>query len=104
MGVVVTRAAVAGLTDGEVLERMTAEGLAPSFWTGSPGQAFAWHEHPDTKILYAVSGALTFTVRDGSSYPLVAGDRIDLAAHTQHAATVGPAGVRCIEAYRVGRP
>ncbi|MDQ1715986.1 MAG: hypothetical protein QOC60_1931 [Frankiaceae bacterium] len=99
MSAVVTSGAVAGLSDGDVLARMADEGLEPSFWTGSPGQVFAWHEHPSNKILYAVSGALTFTLRDGSSYPLIAGDRIDLAAHTDHAATVGPEGVRCIEGY-----
>ena len=98
MGAVVTAGAVAGLTDGDVLALMAAEGLRPSFWTGSPGQGFDWHEHPYTKILYAVSGTLTFSLRDGSSYPLVAGDRIDLDAHTEHAAAVGPEGVRCIEA------
>ncbi|MDQ1683102.1 MAG: hypothetical protein QOH99_1643, partial [Frankiaceae bacterium] len=54
MGAVVTSGAVAGLTDGDVLARMAAEGLEPSFWTGSPGQVFAWHEHPSNKILYAV--------------------------------------------------
>ena len=100
MGAIVTAGVVAGLTDGDVLALIAAQGLDPSFWTGAPGQRFDWHEHLSDKILYAVSGALTFTVRDGSSYPLVAGDRIDLAAHTDHAATVGPHGVRCIEAYR----
>ena len=99
-GARVTVGAVAGLADGDVLALMTNDGLEPSFWTGAPGQVFAWHEHPDTKILYAVSGALTFTLRDGSSYSLVADDRIDLSAHTYHTATVGPAGVRCIEAFR----
>ena len=96
----VTQAAGAGLNDGDVLARLTSDGLAPSFWTGAPGQLFGWHEHSETKILYAVSGSLTFTLRDGSSYELTAGDRIDLDARTDHSATVGDAGVRCIEAYR----
>ena len=100
MGARVTPGAAAGLSDADVLALLATDGLEPSFWTGQPGQVFTWHDHEDAKILYAVDGALTFTVRDGSSYPLVAGDRIDLAAHTDHAATVGPAGVRCIEAYR----
>ncbi|MDQ1702636.1 MAG: hypothetical protein QOF57_1888 [Frankiaceae bacterium] len=95
----VTQGAVAGLTDGDVLARMGADGLAPSFWTGAPGQEFGWHVHAGHKVLYVVAGELTFTVRDGSSYPMTAGDRLDLDAGTDHAATVGPTGVRCVEAY-----
>ena len=100
MGARVTVGAVAGRTDGDVLALMTDDGLRPSFWTGSPGDVFDWHKHPETKILYVMSGALTFTLRDGASYSVNAGDRIELAAHTDHAATVGPAGARCIEGFR----
>ncbi len=50
-------------------------------------------------VLYVVAGELAFTLRDGSSYPLVTGDRIDLGAGTDHRATVGTGGVRCVEGY-----
>ncbi|MCU1675590.1 MAG: Cupin domain protein [Frankiales bacterium] len=99
MGATVTAGAVAGLTDGDVLALMAAGGLDASFWTGAPGQEFGRHSHEAAKVLYVVAGALTFTLGDGSTYAMVAGDRIDLAAGTDHSASVGPVGVRCIEAF-----
>jgi len=99
MGARVTEGAVAGLGDSAVLAAMTADRLAPSFWTGAPGQLFGWHAHTGAKVLYVVAGELTFTLRDGSSYAMTTGDRIDLDAGTEHSAAVGPAGVRCVEGY-----
>jgi uncharacterized cupin superfamily protein len=95
----VTGGAAAGLTDGDVLARMAADGVAPSFWSASAGERFGWHAHAADKVLYVVAGALTFELRDGSTYPMAAGDRIDLTAGTDHMAYAGADGCRCIEGY-----
>jgi quercetin dioxygenase-like cupin family protein len=99
---VVTAGAAAGLTDGDVLARMAAEGVAPAFWSAPAGERFGWHEHPADKVLYVVAGVLTFELRDGSVLRLSAGDRIDLEAGTDHAASAGSDGCRCIEGFRGG--
>jgi hypothetical protein len=46
-----------------------------------------------------VAGAITFHTAD-EDLPLSTGDRLDLPAGVRHAATVGSAGVRCVEAAR----
>lgn len=91
--------AAVGAGDSAVLAELTGAGLAPQFWTGAPNEVFGWHTHDGDKILYVVGGALTFRLRDGSAYELVAGDRFELPAGTDHAAAAGVAGCRCIEAY-----
>jgi quercetin dioxygenase-like cupin family protein len=70
----------------------------PREWSSGPGDRFGWHEHPDPKILFCVQGAIVFHTDEGD-LRLEAGDRLDLDARTRHAATVGPAGCTCIEAW-----
>ncbi|MGZ8512746.1 MAG: hypothetical protein ACXWW9_10015 [Actinomycetota bacterium] len=52
-------------------------------------------------MLFCLEGSIVFHVSD-ADVELTAGDRLDLPAGTAHAATVGPAGCACIEAYRGG--
>ena len=65
--------------------------------------ALACHGHVSRedydKVLVCVSGSITFHTPDGD-VALEAGGRLDLAAGTPHAATVGPDGVDCLEAVR----
>ena len=77
----------------------TAEGLAPHGWSNGPGYRYGAHSHPYGKVLYCVAGSITFHTPDGD-VALAAGDRLDLPAGTEHAATVGPDGVTCLEAAR----
>ena len=80
--------------------RLRAEGLgSPRRWSNGPGDAYGWHDHPYHKVLYCLSGAITFHLRD-EDIDLGPGDRLDIEPGTQHAATVGPDGVSCIEAPR----
>lgn len=82
-----------------VLARMAAEGLQPHGWSNGPGDRYGWHEHTYDKVLYCTQGSIIFHT-PAADLVLRPGDRLDLPAGTKHAATVGPAGVRCLEAAR----
>jgi quercetin dioxygenase-like cupin family protein len=80
--------------------RLTAEGLNTSSWGNAPGDTYAAHSHVYDKVLVATSGSITFHLVDmGRDVILNAGERLDLPAGTTHGATVGPAGVECLEAH-----
>ncbi len=83
----------------ELLERLRADGLMPSAWGNAPGERYAAHRHGYDKVLVATSGAITFHLAAGREVELAAGDRLDLPAGSQHAATVGVDGVSCLEAH-----
>ena len=78
---------------------LRAEGLQPRAWGNGPGAEYAPHRHEGAKVLYCVTGDIVFHV-GRAEVPLVAGDRLELAAGVEHAATVGRDGVECVEAYR----
>ena len=72
----------------------------PSAWSNSPGDRYASHSHGYDKVLVATRGAITFHLTAlGRDVELDTGERLDLPAGTQHAATVGSAGVICLEAH-----
>lgn len=80
--------------------RLRAEGLEPQTWGNGPGDTYSWHRHSYAKVLYCVSGAITFHLRDQDDVALAPGDRLEVDPGTDHAATVGPDGVQCVEAPR----
>jgi len=85
---------------GDLAARLTAEGLSAGGWGNGPGDTYAAHSHGYDKVLIATSGSITFHLVDiGRDVTLDAGDRLDLPAGTTHAATVGSAGVHCLEAH-----
>lgn len=73
------------------------EGLSPHAWSNEPGYRYGEHEHDYHKVLFCIEGSITFHTTDGD-FELVAEDRLDLAPHTPHSATVGEWGVTCMEA------
>ena len=75
------------------------EGLIPQAWSNRPGFSYEWHSHPYEKVLVCVEGSITFHTHEGD-VTLAPGDRLDLPIGTEHAATVGPDGVTCLEAAR----
>lgn len=93
----VTRGEAVGLDSEQVADLLRDRGRPAQGWGNGPGERYAWHEHDYAKILYCVAGSIIFHTQDGD-LPLAAGDRLDLPAHTPHAATVGPQGCRCVEA------
>ncbi len=77
-----------------------AEGCSdPRAWGNGPGDAYGSHDHAFHKVLFCLNGSIVFHLRDGD-VELTSGDRLDLEPGTEHAATVGPDGCRCIEASR----
>jgi quercetin dioxygenase-like cupin family protein len=88
--------------DETQIRRMLAdEGLRPYSWSNSPGDVYAAHTHSYHKVIYVVSGSITFGLPEhGENIQLAAGDRLDLPAGIVHDAVVGPRGVVCLEAHR----
>ena len=81
----------------DVEARFREQGRSPRTWGNGPGDTYDWHEHGFHKVLYCVEGSIVFHTRDGD-HALEAGDRLDIEPGTEHAATVGPSGCRCVEA------
>ena len=79
--------------------RFRDEGLSPHGWGNSPGDRYGRHAHEYDKVLYCVSGGITFHT-DAGDFTLAPGDRLEVDAGTSHSATVGPEGVECLEAAR----
>ena len=73
---------------------LRASGLRPYPWSAAAAARFARHSHEATKHLFVLSGSIDF---DGVT--LAAGEGIVIPVGTPHAATVGDAGVTCIEAF-----
>lgn len=80
--------------------RLRDEGLSAHGWSNGPGDRYGWHAHSYHKVLYCVQGSITFHLRDQDDVVLAPGDRLEVEAGTQHAATVGTLGVGCVEAPR----
>jgi quercetin dioxygenase-like cupin family protein len=80
-------------------QAMSDEGLVPRTWSAQAGFRFSRHSHPYHKVLYCLEGSITFHIPEGD-VDLGPGGRLDLPRGTEHAASVGPAGVTCLEAAR----
>ena len=80
--------------------RLRAEGLTPSGWSNGPGDVYGVHRHAYDKVIVCARGSIRFGLpATGDSVDLVAGDRLELPAGTDHDAIVGAAGVTCLEAH-----
>lgn len=76
-----------------------AEGLTPHTWSNEAGYRYGEHSHDFHKVLICVQGSIAFHTPNGDVV-LQPGDRLDLPPGTKHSATVGEAGVTCMEAPR----
>ncbi len=83
----------------EIRARFEAEGLSPHDWGNGPHDRYEWHSHGYHKVLYCVAGSIVFHTRE-RDLKLEAGDRMEIEPGVEHAATVGPDGVKCMEAAR----
>jgi quercetin dioxygenase-like cupin family protein len=100
MGARRTAAQGAAPSRDELELRFREEGLSEvRWWSNGPGETFDWHDHPFHKVLFCSEGSIVFHSRDGD-IELGPGDRLDIEPGTEHAATVGPEGVSCVEAPR----
>ena len=89
-------------TPADIEASMRAQGLRPRRWGNGPGDRYSWHSHDYHKVLHCVSGSIVFHTETDGDLELRPGDRLDLDPGTEHAATVGDAGVQCVEAARRG--
>ncbi len=86
-------------TEAELCQKMVSEGLRPYRWSGEPQEVFAAHEHTYNKVIYVVSGSITFGFPvEQEPTTLSPGDRLGLPADVLHNAAVGANGVVCLEA------
>jgi quercetin dioxygenase-like cupin family protein len=70
-------------------------------WSNGPGDVYSAHTHSFNKVIYVVSGSITFGLPDsGEQVTLNRGDRLNLPAGVAHHAIVGSEGVVCLEAHR----
>ena len=87
-------------TKSTLMQLCAQEGLSPDQWSNGPNDVYSAHKHSYDKVIYVVSGSITFGLPEkGHEILLKAGDRIDLPADTVHNAVVGPQGVTCLEAH-----
>lgn len=87
------------VTRDEAVEAFAREGCSePRAWGNGPEDTYGRHDHPRAKVLFCVEGSIVFHTDEGDM-ALEAGDRLDLPAGTGHAATVGPTGCACVEAW-----
>lgn len=81
--------------------RLRQAGVVPYAWSNAPGDTYAAHSHPYTKLLICAEGSITFLVGAGQEpATLAAGEGFVLPAGTAHAARVGPSGCTCLEGHR----
>ena len=88
--------------DEETLRKILAEENLDGYrWSNGPGDVYSAHTHSFNKVIYVVSGSITFGLPDsGEQVTLNLGDRLNLPAGVAHNAIVGSKGVVCLEAHR----
>jgi mannose-6-phosphate isomerase-like protein (cupin superfamily) len=79
-------------------EEMRSAGHPTSEWANGPGFEYAPHSHRYRKMLQCLEGSIVFHLPD-RDVALAPGDRMVVDPGVQHGATVGPSGVRCVEAH-----
>ena len=81
--------------------RMQAEDLPYYRWSNGPGDVYGVHRHDYHKVIYVVSGSITFDLpKNARRIALATGDRLGLPAGVDHGAVVGPDGVVCLEGHQ----
>jgi quercetin dioxygenase-like cupin family protein len=90
------------MTCEEIEKAFADEGLSPHSWSNRANYFHEAHSHDYDKVLYCVQGEVTFHM-SGGDIVLHPGQRLDIPAGTRHAATVGPDGVKCMEASKYHR-
>ena len=91
---------MSGVDRERALAAFEAEGCSsPRSWSNAPGDTYGRHEHDRHKVLFCLDGSIVFHL-DVRDVALAAGERLDLPPGTAHAATVGPDGCECVEAWR----
>jgi len=72
----------------------------PRKWSGGPGQTYDWHAHGYHKVLFCLTGEITFQDREGLNHRVGPNDRLDIEAGTEHRGVAGADGVECMESFK----
>lgn len=87
-------------TEAALHHILHSEGLSAYRWSNGPGDVYAAHTHAYHKVIYVLSGSITFGLPDeGQHITVYPGDRLELPAGVRHDALVGAEGVVCLEAH-----
>ena len=88
-------------SESSLRQMLRDEGLDAYLWSNGPGDLYSPHFHAYSKVIYVVTGSITFGLPDlGQSIELEPGDCLELPAGVRHDAAVGKRGVSCLEAHR----
>ena len=88
-------------TEAAIRRVLDADGLTYTKWANGPLDVYFAHSHPFHKVIYVVTGAITFRFpKDAGEMTLIVGDRLDLPAGVSHEAVVSTLGVECLEAHQ----
>ena len=100
-GILVTPWPGAQEPDEQKLRQLLAqENLTPYQWSNGAHDIYSAHTHPYDKVIYVVSGSITFGLPQLAKQLLLhPGDRLDLPKGTVHNAVMGEEGVVCLEAH-----
>ena len=79
-------------------EMEAAGAVAVVTWGNDPGYHYSAHAHPYRKVPCCLDGCIVFHLPDGDEV-LAAGGRLLIDPDVSHSASVGPDGVRCVEAH-----
>jgi quercetin dioxygenase-like cupin family protein len=88
-------------TEELLLRIMMEQRLNPFSWSNDPHDVYSAHKHDYHKVIYVVSGSITFGLPLlKQQVALNPGDRLEIAAGTVHDAHVGAQGVVCLEGHK----
>jgi quercetin dioxygenase-like cupin family protein len=78
-----------------LIDALLAEGHDVTEWNDEPSAVYPEHVHLHDEVRVVLTGEMTIRTAD-RSFVLKPGDRIDIEAGEEHAASVGDAGVTYI--------
>ena len=82
-------------------KELADQGYRLHSWSNGPGFWYPVHDHPYHKIIVVLKGSITFYLpAEKREVNLKAGEQLEIPPRTEHSATVGPNGVRCLEGQR----
>lgn len=74
-----------------IAEEIEKEGFEPVCISDPPGQLYAPHRHPETKLLAFLEGTMEVQVKD-QKFQCKPGDKLIIPGNVEHSARVGPEG------------
>lgn len=81
----------AGLSEEETEARIREEGFDPMKYHNNPGDVYALHQHPETKLLAFLEGTMEAKVGE-ETFSCSKGDKLIIPGGVPHSAVVGKDG------------